>query len=254
MRAIRFAGFMLACGTASFTLLQLCPSPIRLVAAVGGLIRDPHTSLAMGAAGAATTLAAVVAWLLLGWLTLAGAAAAAASLPGSSGSGARMVSLVLTPRALRPALGAAVGTAALAGSAGAAVAAPPAAPPCAALDWPVPAPRPTAEAPAARLDRHSAPSATPRLNVPRQPRPGTHAPAAKATAAANEPVVVRPGDSLWSIAADRLGPAAADERIAVEWPRWWAANRELIGADPALINPGQRLTPPAAQPLEDQTP
>lgn len=58
--------------------------------------------------------------------------------------------------------------------------------------------------------------------------------------------VVRPGDSLWSIAAAELGPDATDTRIAARWPRWYAANRHSIGADPDLIHPGQRLrTPPA---------
>ncbi|WP_425600034.1 hypothetical protein [Ornithinimicrobium sufpigmenti] len=34
--------------------------------------------------------------------------------------------------------------------------------------------------------------------------------------------------------------------IAEEWPRWYAANRELIGPDPDLILPGQELRIPAA--------
>ena len=57
-------------------------------------------------------------------------------------------------------------------------------------------------------------------------------------------VVVAPGDTLWEIAARYLGPNATDEQIAAEWPRWWAANRDVIGPDPNLILPGQRLVPP----------
>jgi LysM repeat protein len=57
-------------------------------------------------------------------------------------------------------------------------------------------------------------------------------------------VVVRPGDSLWSIAEASLGPGASDELIAQTWPRWHAANRALIGADPDLIHPGQELAVP----------
>ncbi|KDA44603.1 LysM peptidoglycan-binding domain-containing protein [Frankia sp. BMG5.23] len=57
-------------------------------------------------------------------------------------------------------------------------------------------------------------------------------------------IVVLRGDSLWSIAARHLGPNATQEQIAAEWPRWWAANSDLIGHDPNLIFPGQRLKPP----------
>jgi nucleoid-associated protein YgaU len=78
--------------------------------------------------------------------------------------------------------------------------------------------------------------------VPSAPR-GIGAPAGGDTAAAE--VVVLRGDSLWEIAARRLGPAATEAQIAAEWPRWWAANRDVIGPDPNLIRPGQRLRPPA---------
>ncbi len=57
-------------------------------------------------------------------------------------------------------------------------------------------------------------------------------------------VVVRRGDSLWSIAARQLGPLASDVDIAVHWPKWYAANRHVIGDDPGLIVPGQILQPP----------
>jgi nucleoid-associated protein YgaU len=55
---------------------------------------------------------------------------------------------------------------------------------------------------------------------------------------------VRPGDSLWLIAARRLGPDATDEQVAANWPRWYAANRSAIGDDPSLIEPGQVLHAP----------
>jgi len=57
-------------------------------------------------------------------------------------------------------------------------------------------------------------------------------------------VVVRPGDSLWDIAARQLGPNSGDDRIAVLWPHWYAANRQVIGDDPSLIRPGQHLVAP----------
>ena len=58
-------------------------------------------------------------------------------------------------------------------------------------------------------------------------------------------IVVRRGESLWSIAARHLGPTAGPREIAREWPRWYAANRAVIGADPDLIEPGQVLVAPA---------
>ena len=57
-------------------------------------------------------------------------------------------------------------------------------------------------------------------------------------------VVVLRGDSLWSIAARHLGPAATNTEIDAEWPTWFAVNRHVIGNDPNLIKPGQRLSPP----------
>ena len=65
--------------------------------------------------------------------------------------------------------------------------------------------------------------------------PGTHAAAQ---------VVVSPGDSLWSITADHLGREATADEIAAAWPRLYAANRGVIGPDPAVIEPGQHLVLP----------
>ena len=55
---------------------------------------------------------------------------------------------------------------------------------------------------------------------------------------------MRPGDTLWSLAADRLGPEATTAQITAAWPRLYAANRDVIGPDPAHIEPGQHLTLP----------
>ena len=57
--------------------------------------------------------------------------------------------------------------------------------------------------------------------------------------------VVRAGDSLWAIAARHLGPSATDAAIAAEWPRWYRANRAVIGDDPGLIHVGTRLVVPS---------
>lgn len=54
-------------------------------------------------------------------------------------------------------------------------------------------------------------------------------------------VVVRAGDSLWAIAARQLPPRAGQRRIAAGWHSLYRRNREVVGADPDLIRPGQVL-------------
>lgn len=54
---------------------------------------------------------------------------------------------------------------------------------------------------------------------------------------AREVVTVRDGDSLWSIADEHLG---AGDR----WPEIYALNRSVVGADPDLIRPAERLRLP----------
>lgn len=60
-------------------------------------------------------------------------------------------------------------------------------------------------------------------------------------------VVVHRGDTLWSIAADHLGPDATDAQIDAAWRSWYAPNRAVIGDDPDRILPGQQLRSPPAQ-------
>lgn len=65
----------------------------------------------------------------------------------------------------------------------------------------------------------------------------------------DEVVRVRPGDSLWAVARAALGPAATTGEIAAHWPAIYRANRAVIGDDPDLIHPGQRLhLPPRPSP------
>lgn len=57
-------------------------------------------------------------------------------------------------------------------------------------------------------------------------------------------ILVRPGDSLWAI-AERSLPAGADAAaIDRHWRRIYHVNRPLIGPDPDLLRPGQRLRLP----------
>src|SRR3954447_24992174 len=73
------------------------------------------------------------------------------------------------------------------------------------------------------------------------------APAGTTTGSApTEPplVVVRSGDSLWSIARRRLPAAASDAETATAVRYLYAVNRFRIGTDPDLILPGTRLVLP----------
>lgn len=57
-------------------------------------------------------------------------------------------------------------------------------------------------------------------------------------------VVVRKGDSLWSIAAAHLPADASDAEVATAWHLIYERNREAIGHDPDLLIPGQHLVLP----------
>lgn len=52
--------------------------------------------------------------------------------------------------------------------------------------------------------------------------------------------VVRPGESLWQIAAASIGDASL-------WPAIYRANRDQI-VDPHILHPGQRLAIPDVDP------
>ena len=57
-------------------------------------------------------------------------------------------------------------------------------------------------------------------------------------------VVVRPGDTLWELSRRDLPRAAGDRAVAGHVRDIHAANQAVIGADPDLIRPGQRLRMP----------
>lgn len=82
-----------------------------------------------------------------------------------------------------------------------------------------------------------------------RPVSGTRTAAARASPRrAGAAITVAPGDTLWDIAARATGAGASVTAIAASWPRWYAANRAVIGPDPDVILPGQRLRPPATDP------
>lgn len=136
------------------------------------------------------------------------------------------------------------------------------------LDWPVAdaksAPPPTAApAPASTSVREAVPAAATGTTPGMSPAvtPGTTSAAVAAqestptapTAAArtgratSQPahdaglIVVRPGDSLWTIAAAELPAGSSAAAVDAAWRSLFAANRDVIGDDPDLIVPGQRL-------------
>ena len=181
---------------------------------------------------AVLTVAAMLGWATVAWLTVIALLAAAAALPGGLGALARWLLRLIAPRAIRRAIELALGISLAAGPVFGGVAmaaAPPAAPHNAVLSVPS-LDRPLGAIPS--LDRPSM-TALPALD-----RPVTLAPRQRA-------VTVHRGDSLWLIAEHGLGGHASNEQIAAEWPRWYEANRAVIGDNPGLIQPGQHLQPPA---------
>lgn len=234
-------------------------------------------------AAAITGLAAALAALIAAWLTLCLALAIAAETPGVVGEAARRARDRITPAVVRQwaaiVLGASVTATVVPGTAVAAVrvATDPAPGQGAGSDdgtstpspgWaprsttpeagPASSPTPTvAPAPGFTPADDAVPatprsaSSTPRPGwVPRRPvtqeRTDAHLLTGRARPGGEEhSVVVRRGDTLWSLAAARLGPEATDAEIARAWPRWHAANTSVVGADPHHLLPGTLLTPPS---------
>lgn len=61
-------------------------------------------------------------------------------------------------------------------------------------------------------------------------------------------VTVRPGDTLWALAERELGPTASPAQVDRRWRELYRLNRSVVGPDPDLIRPGQRLRlPPSPQ-------
>jgi hypothetical protein len=75
------------------------------------------------------------------------------------------------------------------------------------------------------------------------PRPVSSTPADPArNLAGKDTYVVRPGDCLWQIAADLLGPRAGTQAIEEEVGRLWRLNEDRIATgDPSLIYAGTEL-------------
>lgn len=214
-----------AAGTAGLLALT-APTPHQAAAAVAS--GDLQTALA----GLCAALAAFVAALL----GVSALLVLATALPGRAGGLAEALARRCLPPVLRAALVTGLGLSAAvlpASAAGADRERPASTRVVPDLD------RPAAGRPA--LTTVPAPTAPPPAPTAAHPAPPSADPAAASA------VLVRPGDSLWAIAARALGPRATDRAVAAAWPRWWAANRAVIGDDPDLIRPGQQLTPPTSR-------
>ncbi|MGI8880335.1 MAG: LysM peptidoglycan-binding domain-containing protein [Jatrophihabitans sp.] len=198
--------------------------------ALGRGLSGPHRWVAESGTDAVTMqLAGALLWLAAWWLALGWTAALVGALPGRCAVAAQRLSGAMLPPLLRRLTAAALGAAVIASGVAA-----------------------VAE-PAYRSAGHAASShpvaLAPWPTTPTHPHhavpwPTTPAPARPRTRVS---VVVAPGDSLWQIAAHRLGPHASDVDINAEWRRWYAANRARIGANPDLIQPGLRLYAPRAE-------
>ncbi len=200
----------------------------------------------------AVTAAAGLAWLVVGVLL-----EALARVPGATGRVAGSWAAAVSPRVVRRVaavvVGVGIGTAA-GGGVGASPALAATVPPGSSLVVRVVAGAGGGGEPA------SAPLPDPGFGpapgpgwVPARPTVRPHPDVASVSATGRRDpvpethVVVHRGDSLWSLAARHLGPGATDREVADEWPRWYAANREVIGPDPDLVLPGQVLHPPASE-------
>jgi hypothetical protein len=74
----------------------------------------------------------------------------------------------------------------------------------------------------------------------------------RAGAPATRVVVVRPGDTLWDFARADLPPEADDDAVAAHVREIHQANRAVIGADPDLIRPHQRLRMPQPRTIREE--
>jgi len=238
-----FKGWAAVCATVLGSAAALAGCAARPIQLVNGL-HSPRAWVAdVGPDAAVAVLAGALLWLVALWTAIALSATALALLPGRLGLIAGSVSGRLSPAVLRRMVAAAAGTSILispvAGFAEPAGHAAPAGVGTSTTLAPGPA-LATAGPPLATAAPAPAPELTVGLPMDRS---GARQPAVRGRLASG-PVTVRPGDSLWTIAAHRLGNAPTAARIHAEWPRWYAANRQLIGADPNLLHPGASLQAP----------
>jgi resuscitation-promoting factor RpfA len=277
----RFRGVVRPClllGTTVGVLRWVVGSPADSWRALASGVSDGSgAGAAAGDVGFDHLLAGVVglaAWAGIGWFCVIAGLQFASAAPGAVGRMCEAVSLRVTPTILRRFVEAVVGISMLAGplTAGSALAVPtpsasstPTPPTPNAGHWTSELDRPTSEldpptspstaAPGVRLPVFLDRPANPYV-APAPPATAVVTPAGPAALIAGSPhrdidragagrgYIVHRGDALWDIAARHLGPSATAADVAREWPRWYEANRAVIGTNPSLIRPGELLVPP----------
>lgn len=221
----------LGAAAAAVLLLLAAPTPaacLRTLSAAGRATDQAAPLLA---------LLALLAWALVAWLAVTVLLTAGGHLPGRAGHALQALARRVAPATVRRGVEVALGLTVVVGTL-----ASPAAAATPALDWST---TPAGDAAAPDLDW----SATRDAAAP--PPAAPPAPARSGT----DHVVVQPGDTLWGLAEQELrdrraGPAAAptDADVAAAWPAWWSANREAVGDDPDLLQPGTPLARPGGDP------
>lgn len=249
-------------------LLATAPQPSAALADLAGAAAGSDPT------GPLVAVVSLAAWALAAWLALVAVVVLLSRIPGLLGRTARAVGRRVAPATVRRAVEAALGLTIAVGTLAptAALAAPVLGParlpavsssePAWDLDWPSSTGQPPTGAARPRTAAPSSPGSSSAVTPADRPADPTRASApapslvprpvvrASPVAPAAAVVVVRPGDTLWSIAAGALRragtPAPTDRQIAEAWPRWWAANRDAVGDDPDLLLPGTALRPPSA--------
>ena len=218
----------------ALVLELIAPAPSTSWASLTQLQEDPAAPL--------VALVALGAWACTVWLLLVVAVTVCGRLPGAAGRIARRTARRVAPASVRALLKVAVGTtvavSVFGGTPSALADDRPAI--TSSYDWPGVALK---ASPAPELDW---PSVPPNHAAPKPPAPAPTRAAAVAHPgpAAGTDVIVHAGDTLWGIAARDLGPEATPTQVAQAWPRWWSANRTVLGDHPELIHPGEHLTAP----------
>jgi hypothetical protein len=88
------------------------------------------------------------------------------------------------------------------------------------------------------------PVQAPASAVEQPPLPVPARPVGTAQAHPETDLVVRTGDTLWQLASNRLRTSASPRDVATLVEDLHRHNRKVIGPDPDLIRPGQRLAVP----------
>lgn len=229
----------------AFSLLAwTCPRPGRLMDGVS----DPGRWVQRaGWDAVAGQLAGAIGWLVFAWLVTGVGLLAMARLPGVAGRFAVFAAARVLPAGVRRAAAVVLGLTLATTSTGVATAAGPA----------------TVSTRPAGGAAHGGWVAGPRTDAAAVDWPLTGAaadgpgvldaavvdwPLTRPTGVAARPmravVFVAPGDTLWFLAARRLGPDATSAEVGVEWRRWYGANRAAVGPDPARLHVGTLLVPP----------